>query len=263
MAEALESPSAAGDLRERCRLRSFRSGRDLRLRRLHSKGFRDRANRDAQLKTAARERRGDQPGEPIRSSIMMAADPARYVTGESRDRRGAQRAASGQEDKRMRMGIQGAATTKTMRMTTKKKERQGRGDEDDEDEAKTTMTKTTMTKIPSKYAAAVILSAARIAFMTYLAKPKLHHPTLPRTRSATPAAIIEGQVSDAVRRLRHDSIRGGCTGFLELDTAAQGRQALGIGCSSRPGLFPRNSPAINTVHGECPVSDGGPSPTAT
>jgi 2-oxoglutarate ferredoxin oxidoreductase subunit beta len=90
--------------------------------------------------------------------------------------------------------------------------------------------------------------------MTYIAKPKLHHPTLPPTRSATPAATTRA-ISTLCAGCGHDSISAAIIqACWELDIEPHRVAKLsGIGCSSKtPDYFLGNSHGFNSVHGRMP-----------
>src|SRR5689334_21122852 len=91
--------------------------------------------------------------------------------------------------------------------------------------------------------------------MTYLAKPKLHHPTLPKNKLGFTRRDYEGKVSTLCAGCGHDSISAALIeAFFEL--AIQPHQVAklsGIGCSSKtPDYFLGQSHGFNTVHGRMP-----------
>ncbi len=91
--------------------------------------------------------------------------------------------------------------------------------------------------------------------MTYLAKPKLHHPDLPRNKLGFTHRDYEGTVSTLCAGCGHDSISGAIIqAFYELDIAPHRVAKLsGIGCSSKtPTYFLGNSHGFNSVHGRMP-----------
>jgi 2-oxoglutarate ferredoxin oxidoreductase subunit beta len=91
--------------------------------------------------------------------------------------------------------------------------------------------------------------------MTYLAKPKLHHPTLPRNKVGFTRRDYEGKVSTLCAGCGHDSISAALIqAFWELDVLPHRVAKLsGIGCSSKtPDYFLGNSHGFNTVHGRMP-----------
>src|SRR5437868_11484870 len=91
--------------------------------------------------------------------------------------------------------------------------------------------------------------------MTYLTKPKLHHPTLPKNKLGFTRRDYEGKVSTLCAGCGHDSISAALIeAFFEL--AIQPHQVAklsGIGCSSKtPDYFLGQSHGFNTVHGRMP-----------
>ncbi len=91
--------------------------------------------------------------------------------------------------------------------------------------------------------------------MTYLAKPKLHHPTLPRNQLGLTRRDYEGKVSTLCAGCGHDSISAAIIqACWELDIEPHRVAKLsGIGCSSKtPDYFLGNSHGFNTVHGRMP-----------
>ena len=91
--------------------------------------------------------------------------------------------------------------------------------------------------------------------MTYLAKPKLHHPSLPRNKVGFTRRDYEGKVSTLCAGCGHDSISAALIeAFWELDVLPHRVAKLsGIGCSSKtPDYFLGNSHGFNTVHGRMP-----------
>ncbi|MBI4291359.1 MAG: 2-oxoacid:ferredoxin oxidoreductase subunit beta [Betaproteobacteria bacterium] len=91
--------------------------------------------------------------------------------------------------------------------------------------------------------------------MTYLAKPKLHHPTLPANRLGYTRRDYEGSVSTLCAGCGHDSISAAIVqACFDLDIEPHRVAKLsGIGCSSKtPTYFLGNSHGFNTVHGRMP-----------
>jgi len=91
--------------------------------------------------------------------------------------------------------------------------------------------------------------------MTYLAKPKLHHPTLPKNARGFTRRDYEGRVSTLCAGCGHDSISAALIqACWELDIEPHRVAKLsGIGCSSKtPDYFLGNSHGFNTVHGRMP-----------
>ena len=91
--------------------------------------------------------------------------------------------------------------------------------------------------------------------MTYVAKPRLHHPTLPKNKIGFTRRDYEGKVSTLCAGCGHDSISAALIqAFWELDIQPHRVAKLsGIGCSSKtPDYFLGNSHGFNTVHGRMP-----------
>jgi len=91
--------------------------------------------------------------------------------------------------------------------------------------------------------------------MTYLAKPKLHHPELPKNKLGFTHRDYEGTVSTLCAGCGHDSISAAIIqAFFELDIPPHRVAKLsGIGCSSKtPTYFLGNSHGFNSVHGRMP-----------
>jgi len=91
--------------------------------------------------------------------------------------------------------------------------------------------------------------------MTYLAKPRLHHPELPRNALGYTHRDYEGSVSTLCAGCGHDSISSAIIqAFFELDIAPHRVAKLsGIGCSSKtPTYFLGSSHGFNSVHGRMP-----------
>ncbi|HSC24126.1 MAG TPA: 2-oxoacid:ferredoxin oxidoreductase subunit beta [Casimicrobiaceae bacterium] len=91
--------------------------------------------------------------------------------------------------------------------------------------------------------------------MTYLAKPKLHHPALPKNALGFTRRDYEGAISTLCAGCGHDSISAAIIqAFYELDIAPHRVAKLsGIGCSSKtPTYFLGNSHGFNSVHGRMP-----------
>jgi 2-oxoglutarate ferredoxin oxidoreductase subunit beta len=91
--------------------------------------------------------------------------------------------------------------------------------------------------------------------MTYLAKPKLHHPTLPVNKLGFTRRDYEGAVSTLCAGCGHDSISAAIIeACYELDVQPHRLAKLsGIGCSSKtPTYFLGNSHGFNSVHGRMP-----------
>lgn len=91
--------------------------------------------------------------------------------------------------------------------------------------------------------------------MTYLAKPKLHHPDLPRNKLGYTRRDYEGAISTLCAGCGHDSISAAIVqAFYDLDIEPHRVAKLsGIGCSSKtPTYFLGNSHGFNSVHGRMP-----------
>ncbi|MDE2001901.1 MAG: 2-oxoacid:ferredoxin oxidoreductase subunit beta [Betaproteobacteria bacterium] len=91
--------------------------------------------------------------------------------------------------------------------------------------------------------------------MTYLAKPRLHHPELPKNALGHTRRDYEGAISTLCAGCGHDSISAAIIqAFFELDIAPHRVAKLsGIGCSSKtPTYFLGNSHGFNSVHGRMP-----------
>ncbi len=91
--------------------------------------------------------------------------------------------------------------------------------------------------------------------MTYLAKPKLHHPKLPTNKLGYTRRDYEGAISTLCAGCGHDSISAGIIqACFELDLPPHRIAKLsGIGCSSKtPTYFLGNSHGFNSVHGRMP-----------
>jgi 2-oxoglutarate/2-oxoacid ferredoxin oxidoreductase subunit beta len=91
--------------------------------------------------------------------------------------------------------------------------------------------------------------------MTYLAKPKLHHPTLPSNKLGLTRRDYEGKISTLCAGCGHDSISAAIVQAcweLEIEPHLVAKLS-GIGCSSKtPDYFLGNSHGFNTVHGRMP-----------
>ncbi|HEX4235125.1 MAG TPA: 2-oxoacid:ferredoxin oxidoreductase subunit beta [Caldimonas sp.] len=91
--------------------------------------------------------------------------------------------------------------------------------------------------------------------MTYLAKPKLHHPTLKSNKLGFTRRDYEGKISTLCAGCGHDSISAALVqACWELDIEPHRVAKLsGIGCSSKtPDYFLGASHGFNTVHGRMP-----------
>jgi len=91
--------------------------------------------------------------------------------------------------------------------------------------------------------------------VTYIAKPKLHHPELARNKVGHTRRDYEGTVSTLCAGCGHDSISAAIVqACWELDIEPHRVAKLsGIGCSSKtPTYFLGNSHGFNSVHGRMP-----------
>jgi 2-oxoglutarate ferredoxin oxidoreductase subunit beta len=91
--------------------------------------------------------------------------------------------------------------------------------------------------------------------MTYIAKPKFHHPGLPKNELGYTHRDYEGKVSTLCAGCGHDSITAAIIEACFQLAIEPHRVAKisGIGCSSKtPDYFLGNSHGFNTVHGRMP-----------
>jgi len=91
--------------------------------------------------------------------------------------------------------------------------------------------------------------------MTYLAKPRLHHPSLTQNKVGYTRRDYEGRISTLCAGCGHDSISAAIIqACWELDIEPHRVAKLsGIGCSSKtPDYFLGASHGFNTVHGRMP-----------
>ena len=91
--------------------------------------------------------------------------------------------------------------------------------------------------------------------MTYIAKPRLHHPSLVKNKAGFTRRDYEGAVSTLCAGCGHDSISAAIIqACYELDILPhQVAKLSGIGCSSKaPTYFLGASHGFNTVHGRMP-----------
>jgi 2-oxoglutarate ferredoxin oxidoreductase subunit beta len=91
--------------------------------------------------------------------------------------------------------------------------------------------------------------------MTYLPKPKLHHPELPTNALGFTRRDYEGAISTLCAGCGHDSISAAIVrACFNLDLPPHRIAKLsGIGCSSKtPTYFLGNSHGFNSVHGRMP-----------
>jgi 2-oxoglutarate/2-oxoacid ferredoxin oxidoreductase subunit beta len=93
------------------------------------------------------------------------------------------------------------------------------------------------------------------ATMTYLAKPKFHHPGLAKNRLGYTHRDYEGKISTLCAGCGHDSITAAIIeACFELSIEPHRVAKIsGIGCSSKtPDYFLGNSHGFNSVHGRMP-----------
>ena len=91
--------------------------------------------------------------------------------------------------------------------------------------------------------------------MTYIAKPKFHHPGLPKNDLGYTHRDYEGKVSTLCAGCGHDSITAAIIeACFELSIEPHRVAKIsGIGCSSKtPDYFLGNSHGFNSVHGRMP-----------
>ena len=91
--------------------------------------------------------------------------------------------------------------------------------------------------------------------MTYIAKPKLHHPSLPTNKVGFTRRDYEGRISTLCAGCGHDSISAAIIqACFELDIEPHRVAKMsGIGCSSKtPDYFLGQGHGFNSVHGRMP-----------
>src|SRR5579871_5825536 len=91
--------------------------------------------------------------------------------------------------------------------------------------------------------------------MTYVLKPKFHHPALPKNKLGFTHRDYEGSISTLCAGCGHDSISSAIIqACFELDLPPHRVAKMsGIGCSSKtPTYFLGNSHGFNSVHGRMP-----------
>jgi 2-oxoglutarate ferredoxin oxidoreductase subunit beta len=91
--------------------------------------------------------------------------------------------------------------------------------------------------------------------MTYIAKPKFHHPALPKNALGYTHRDYEGKISTLCAGCGHDSITGAIIeACFELSIEPHRVAKIsGIGCSSKtPDYFLNASHGFNSVHGRMP-----------
>ncbi len=92
--------------------------------------------------------------------------------------------------------------------------------------------------------------------MTYIAKPKVHHPSLKKNAIGLTRRDYEGAITTLCAGCGHDSITAAIVqAFWELDIAPHTVAKLsGIGCSSKtPAYFLKEAHGFNSVHGRMPA----------
>src|SRR5262245_25175026 len=92
--------------------------------------------------------------------------------------------------------------------------------------------------------------------MTYIPKPKVHHPTLPKNDIGLTRRDYEGAITTLCAGCGHDSITAAVIqAFWELSIPPHRAAKLsGIGCSSKtPAYFLRDAHGFNGVHGRMPA----------
>ncbi len=96
--------------------------------------------------------------------------------------------------------------------------------------------------------------------MTYIAKPKVHHPALQKNAVGLTRRDYEGAITTLCAGCGHDSITAAIIqAFWELSIAPHKVAKLsGIGCSSKtPAYFLREAHGFNAVHGRMPAIVAG------
>jgi 2-oxoglutarate/2-oxoacid ferredoxin oxidoreductase subunit beta len=92
--------------------------------------------------------------------------------------------------------------------------------------------------------------------MSYIAKPKVHHPSLKKNALGLTRRDYEGAITTLCAGCGHDSITAAIVqAFWELDVAPHTVAKLsGIGCSSKtPAYFLKEAHGFNSVHGRMPA----------
>src|SRR5215813_8115615 len=98
-------------------------------------------------------------------------------------------------------------------------------------------------------------AAAESRLMTYVVKPKFHHPELPKNKLGYTHRDYEGKISTLCAGCGHDSITASIIeACFELSIEPHRVAKIsGIGCSSKtPDYFLGNSHGFNSVHGRMP-----------
>jgi 2-oxoglutarate/2-oxoacid ferredoxin oxidoreductase subunit beta len=92
--------------------------------------------------------------------------------------------------------------------------------------------------------------------MTYIAKPRVHHPTLPKNAIGLTRRDYEGSITTLCAGCGHDSITAAIVqAFWDLSIPPHRVAKLsGIGCSSKtPAYFLKDAHGFNGVHGRMPA----------
>ncbi|MDQ2068657.1 2-oxoacid:ferredoxin oxidoreductase subunit beta [Natronospira bacteriovora] len=91
--------------------------------------------------------------------------------------------------------------------------------------------------------------------MSFMTKPKVHHPNLPKNKLGLTTRDYEGGMSTLCAGCGHDSITAGlieAVWALDIEPHKVAKMS-GIGCSSKtPAYFLREAHGINAVHGRMP-----------
>jgi 2-oxoglutarate ferredoxin oxidoreductase subunit beta len=98
--------------------------------------------------------------------------------------------------------------------------------------------------------------------MTYIAKPRVHHPSLPKNRLGLTKRDYEGSMSTLCAGCGHDSVTAAIIeAFWELEIEPHRVAKLsGIGCSAKtPTYFLGGAHGFNGVHGRMPALAAGAS----
>src|SRR3954464_12467206 len=96
--------------------------------------------------------------------------------------------------------------------------------------------------------------------MTFLPKPRVHHPALPKNDIGLTRRDYEGAITTLCAGCGHDSITAAIVqAFWELSIPPHRVAKLsGIGCSSKtPAYFLREAHGFNSVHGRMPALVAG------
>ncbi len=96
--------------------------------------------------------------------------------------------------------------------------------------------------------------------MSYITKPRVHHPSLDRNRIGLTRRDYEGSMSTLCAGCGHDSVTAALIqAFFEMDLEPHRIAKLsGIGCSAKtPTYFVREAHGFNSVHGRMPAVTTG------